>query len=69
MTEKRILAYLDHLPDGVTELYAHPAIRTENQPQTYGSAEEYHGLVSPAVRAKVAALGLQPLTFKAAFAA
>ncbi|CAA2141893.1 hopanoid biosynthesis-associated protein HpnK [Hyphomicrobium sp. ghe19] len=69
MTEKRILAYLDHLPDGVTELYAHPAMRMENQPQTYGSAEEYSGLVSPVVRAKVAALGLQPLTFRAAFTA
>ena len=69
MTERRILSYLDHLPDGVTELYAHPAMRMEGQPQTYGSAEEYHGLVSPVVRAKVAALGLQPLTFKAAFAA
>jgi hopanoid biosynthesis associated protein HpnK len=69
MTEKRILAYLEHLPDGVTELYAHPAIRVENQRQTYGSAEECSGLVSPVVRAKVAALGLQPLTFKAAFTA
>jgi chitin disaccharide deacetylase len=68
MTENRILAYLDHLPDGVTELYAHPAMRIDGQPQTYGSAEEYRGLVSPVVRAKVAALGLHPLTFRAALA-
>ncbi len=66
MTEKRILAYLDHLPEGVTELYAHPAVRAEGQPETYGSAEEFRGLVSPVVRAKVAALGLHPLTFRTA---
>ncbi len=67
MTEARILAYLDHLPDGITELYAHPAMADANS-KTYPSFEEYRGLVSPAVKAKVAALGLHPLTFKAAFA-
>lgn len=66
MTEKRILDYLDNLPDGVTELYAHPAIAGSG-PQTYPSVEEYRGLISPVVRAKVAALGLHPLTFRAAF--
>lgn len=68
MTEDRILAYLDHLPDGITELYAHPAMGGDGRPESYPSLEEYQGLVSPAVRAKVAALGLHPLTFKAAFA-
>jgi hopanoid biosynthesis associated protein HpnK len=69
MTESRILAYLDHLPDGVTELYAHPEMRTDGHPGTYGSTEEFRGLVSPVVRAKVAALGLHPSTFRAALSA
>jgi hopanoid biosynthesis associated protein HpnK len=68
MTEARILAYLDHLPEGITELYAHPAMGGDGRPQSYPSFEEYRGLISPTVRAKVAALGLHPLTFKAAFA-
>ncbi len=68
MTEQRILAYLEHLPDGVTEHYAHPAMNDGGRPESYPSFEEYRGLISPAVRAKVAALGLHPLTFKAAFA-
>jgi hopanoid biosynthesis associated protein HpnK len=67
MTESRILAYLENLPDGITELYAHPAMG-DDRSQTYPSVEEYRGLISPVVRAKVAALGLHPLTFKAAFA-
>jgi hopanoid biosynthesis associated protein HpnK len=69
MTEARILAYLDNLPDGITELYAHPAMAEEDTGLSYPSFEEYRGLVSPAVRAKVAALGLHPLTFRAAFGA
>jgi hopanoid biosynthesis associated protein HpnK len=69
MTEARILAYLDHLPEGITELYAHPAMPDDGRPQSYPSYEEYLGLVSPAVRAKVEALGLHPQTFRTAFAA
>lgn len=68
MTEARILAYLDHLPEGITELYAHPAMADDGRPQFYPSFEEYQGLVSPAVRTKVEALGLQPQTFRSAFA-
>ncbi|MBS0234086.1 MAG: hopanoid biosynthesis-associated protein HpnK [Proteobacteria bacterium] len=68
MTEARILAYLENLPDGITELYAHPAMGNDLGPESYPSVEEYRGLVSPVVRAKVAALGLHPLTFKAALA-
>jgi hopanoid biosynthesis associated protein HpnK len=68
MTESRILAYLENLPEGITELYTHPAMGDGLDPRSYPSVEEYRGLVSPVVRAKVAALGLHPLTFKAAFA-
>jgi hopanoid biosynthesis associated protein HpnK len=68
MTEARLLAYLEHLPDGVTEVYAHPAMRGDGKQQSYPSFEEYLGLVSPAVRAKVAALGLHPMSFRSAFA-
>jgi chitin disaccharide deacetylase len=67
MTESRLLNYLENLPDGVTEVYAHPASEAAN-PALYASIEEYRGLTSPVVRAKVAALGLHPSTFRAVLA-
>lgn len=71
MTEARILAYLDHLPPGVTELYCHPATGAwsgpDRFPETYLAADEFHGLISPAVRAKLATLGLSQRSFRATF--
>lgn len=72
MIERRVLAYLDHLPDGVTEVYSHPATGTwsgaDSFPESYRAREEFASLVSPAVRAKLASLGLNTLSFRAAFA-
>ena len=62
MTEHRVLALLPHLPPGVSEIYFHPATETnaalaEGMP-SYRHAEELAALVSPAVRRRIAELGI-----------
>jgi putative heme degradation protein len=68
MVEARILQCLDHVPDGVTEVYCHPAARRwqgiDNLPADYRASEELAALVSPAVRAKIEGLKLRPLPFR-----
>jgi hopanoid biosynthesis associated protein HpnK len=63
MTERRVLALLDHLPDGVSELYCHPAVARvpalEAEMPGYRHVEELAALVSPAVRARIDALGVR----------
>jgi hopanoid biosynthesis associated protein HpnK len=59
MTEHRLLALLPHLPDGVSEIYAHPAAGAVSFAPGYRHAAELAALVSPRVRALVAALGLR----------
>ncbi len=70
MVESRMLRYLDHVPDGVTELYCHPAARrwqgVDNLPAHYQAIEEFAALVSPAVRAKIEGLKLRPMPFRGA---
>jgi chitin disaccharide deacetylase len=67
MTEARMLAILDGLPDGLTEIYLHPATRrwagADNLPADYRPIEELAALISPAVKAKVAAVGCVLATF------
>jgi len=48
MSEARVLALLPHLPQGVSELYCHPA--TDN--------DDLAALLSPAVRQRIAELGV-----------
>jgi hopanoid biosynthesis associated protein HpnK len=59
LNEARLLAILGRLPRGVTEIYLHPAIRTQDpltpSMQTYRHADELAGLLSPRVREAVAA--------------
>lgn len=53
--------FLDHLPDGVTELYCHPATRRWDDhpmPEDYLVVEEYKALIDPAVKEKVQSCGL-----------
>jgi hopanoid biosynthesis associated protein HpnK len=63
MVEERVLRLLAHLPDGVSELYFHPA--TERNPvlaasmPDYRHAEELAGLVSAPVRSQIAAFGIE----------
>jgi hypothetical protein len=70
MTEQLMLNFIEHLPPGVTELYCHPAIRRwdgdDNLPAEYQPEEEFRALISPAVKAKLAAANLQPQNFRAA---
>ena len=72
MTERRVLAFLDALPNGVTELYGHPATQrwqgADNLPVHYQIEDEYRALISPAVIAKLKALNIQSVPFRQAFA-
>jgi chitin disaccharide deacetylase len=62
MTEDRVLRLLPHLPDGVSEIYFHPA--TERTPRLavampgYRHPEELAALLSPAVKARIEELGI-----------
>jgi predicted glycoside hydrolase/deacetylase ChbG (UPF0249 family) len=68
VTEPRVLGLLDHLPDGVSELYCHPAISREPELDDampgYRPEEEFAALVSPAVRARVAARGIALIAYR-----
>jgi hopanoid biosynthesis associated protein HpnK len=59
LNEARLLAILGRLPQGVTEIYLHPAISTQGpltpSMQQYRHADELAALLSPRVRAAVAA--------------
>src|SRR5262245_36031634 len=71
MLERRLLKFLDHLPDGITEIYCHPATRRwegpDNLPAHYRPTDELSALVSAQVRAKLEAAGVWPVSFRAAF--
>ncbi len=62
MVEERVLRLLLHVPDGVSKMYFHPAV--ERRPALtaampgYRHAEELAALTSPAIRARIAALGI-----------
>ncbi len=58
MTEERLLRLLPHLPDGVSEVYCHPATEPASFVPGYRPAEELAALLSPRVRARIAELGL-----------
>jgi chitin disaccharide deacetylase len=72
MLERRLLQFVERLPDGVSELYCHPATRRwegpDNLPAHYRPEDEFAALVSPKVRAMLEAAGLRPLSFQEAFA-
>jgi hopanoid biosynthesis associated protein HpnK len=69
MVEERILRLLPYLPDGVSEMYFHPA--TEAAPALgkampgYRPMEELAALTSAAVKARIAALGIGLTTYAA----
>ena len=72
MIEQRVLSFLDHLPEGITELYCHPATGRwegpDNLPRDYRPEEEFAALTSPKVRARIESIGLHPLSFRKAVA-
>lgn len=69
MTEERLLALLDYLPDGVSEIYLHPASsrtpRLKALMPSYAHVEEMNALLSPAVKSRIADRGLVPGGFSA----
>jgi hopanoid biosynthesis associated protein HpnK len=61
MDEERLLGILGKLPDGVTEIYLHPAVESgaaiAASMSGYRHADELAALLSPRVRAAIAASG------------
>jgi hopanoid biosynthesis associated protein HpnK len=70
MVEGRILRLVDCLPEGISELYCHPATRRwkgpDNLPYRYRAEEELGALLSPTVRNKIESYGIRPLSYRAA---
>jgi hopanoid biosynthesis associated protein HpnK len=63
MTEERLLRLIPHLPDGVSEIYLHPA--TERTPALlaampgYRQQEEFAALLIPSLKSCIAELGIR----------
>jgi hopanoid biosynthesis associated protein HpnK len=64
MTEGRLLSLLPHLPDGISEIYSHPACGAVSFVPGYRHAEELAALVSPAVRRRIEELGLSLVRYR-----
>jgi hopanoid biosynthesis associated protein HpnK len=62
MVEERVLRLVPHLPDGISEMYFHPA--AERSPRLVAAMPRYHhpeelaALLSPAVRRQIAESGI-----------
>jgi chitin disaccharide deacetylase len=69
LTEERLLALLPHLPDGLNEVYFHPATRRDATLDalmpTYEHAAELGALLSPRVREALGARAPTPATASA----
>jgi len=67
LTERRLLEILERLPDGVTEIFFHPATGAfagaDAGTERYRWAEELGALTSPAVRAAIERLGIENTTY------
>jgi hopanoid biosynthesis associated protein HpnK len=67
MTEARFLSLLPHLPDGVTEVYFHPASRPSSSlartMPNYRHVEEFAALLSGAVRQRIVESGISLISY------
>lgn len=67
LTEERVLEILDDLPDGVTELFFHPATQkfggADRGTEAFRWADELAALTSPRVRDAIARNGIQSITY------
>jgi hopanoid biosynthesis associated protein HpnK len=67
MREETVLRLLTRLPDGVTEMYFHPATRRcpeiDRTMPEYDHEGELASLLSERVRARIAELGIRPASF------
>lgn len=64
VTEAALLGFVDSLPDGVVEIYCHPATRrsgaiADSMPSYDNNEDEYYALVSGKVRTRIAEQKLQ----------
>lgn len=67
MTETTVLRLLDALPEGLSEMYFHPACpadaRVSPRMRNYRHYEEFQALVSQEVRERIQALGIHCVTY------
>jgi chitin disaccharide deacetylase len=64
MTAERVRHYLEQIPDGVSELYFHPATaRPSVWPANYRYADEAAALIDPEARAIIARRGIEIMPF------
>jgi len=66
MSTDRVLALVSQLPEGVTEIYFHPAVRKSPEtpwPEHYNCEAELEALTSPVVAAALKALGIRRISF------
>jgi chitin disaccharide deacetylase len=67
LTEERVLQILDRLPDGVTEIFFHPATGAfagaDRGTEGFRWTDELAALVSPRVRDAIARNGIQSVTY------
>ncbi len=67
MTEARLLGLLPHLPQGVIEIYFHPAVEHSAALAVampgYSHTEELAALLSPDVRRRIEELGIQLVSY------
>jgi hopanoid biosynthesis associated protein HpnK len=65
ITEDYVVGVMERLPDGLTEMYFHPAMDIGGTPPTPSSQRETEVLTSARVRDKVTSRGIQLTTFGA----
>jgi hopanoid biosynthesis associated protein HpnK len=67
MDEARVLALLPHLPNGISEMYFHPAVERTPELQAampgYRNPEEFAALLSPAVLRRIDELGVALISY------
>jgi predicted glycoside hydrolase/deacetylase ChbG (UPF0249 family) len=61
MTLSRLQGLIEHLPAGVTEIYAHPAISSDfpGAAPGYRYEQEFAALTSPELRRQIAEAGIE----------
>jgi hopanoid biosynthesis associated protein HpnK len=68
MVEARLLGLIPHLPDGVSEIYFHPAVNRTPAlvaaMPSYRHAEELAALLSPLVRGRIAEAGIRLVSYR-----
>jgi chitin disaccharide deacetylase len=64
MTSEQVRRYLQDLPDGVSEIYFHPAMaRPSVWPVQYRCRDEFEALIDPAAAAIIARRGIEMMPF------